>query len=272
MPRVEKSSLGLIGNACAVALALVAASPLCEAAPVPVRFVEGATHGFLTIRPPDKKPVGTGELLQVARGHAVESRMVLRFNDGSVYDETVVFSQQRVFTLSSYRLIQRGPAFPEELEASVDREKGTYAVRRRRGGSSDEASGTIDLPQDLYNGMAVLILRNLPKGAAETVHVLSFTPKPVLVQLELRPAGEDPVVAGPRTLTAAHFVLAPKLGAIRRLGAVMLGKSPSSYHCWMLMADVPAFVRLEGSLYPGGPVLWIEPVSPEGPVRPRASG
>ena len=156
--------------------------------------------------------------------------MVFKVVDGSVYDETVVFSQQRVFTLLSYRLVQRGPSFPEEMEVSVDREKGTYTARTRRGDSHDEALGTIDLPPDVYNGMAVMLLKNLPNGASETVHVLAFTPKPTLIQLELRPAGQGPVPAGARALTATHFALPPKLGAIRRAGAVLLGKSPSIYH------------------------------------------
>ena len=216
---------------CAIApLVAAATSGGAEGAGVPVRFVEGVTRGFLTIRAPNKKPSATGDLLQVVHGNAVESRMVFKFADGSVYDETVVFSQQRVFTLLSYRLIQRGPSFPEEMEVSVDREKGTYTARARRGDSHDEASGRIDLPPDVYNGMALMLLKNLPKGASETVHVLAFTPKPTLIQLEMRPAGEDPVAAGARALTATHFVLAPKLGAIRRAGAVLLGKSPSTYH------------------------------------------
>jgi len=271
MPPVTRSGSGRIAGVCAAVVLAAAASPAAEAAPVSVRYAEGATHGFLTVRAPDKKPIGTGELIQMARGRAVESRMVLRFNDGSTYDETAVFTQQGVFTLMKYRLVQRGPSFPEELEASIDREKGTYAVRWRRGAAPEEASGPIELPPDLYSGMAVPLLRNLAKGAAETVHLLSFTPKPVLIQLELRPAGEDPVAAGPRSLTATHFVLAPKLGAVRRVGAVVLGKSPSNFHCWMTTGDLPAFVRLEGSLYPGGPIWWIEPVSPEGPAHSRAS-
>jgi hypothetical protein len=59
---------------------------------------------------------------------------------------------------------------------------------------------------------SLMVLRNLPKGAAETVHVLAFTPKPTLVQLEMRPIAEENVLVGARRVPATHFVLKPKLG------------------------------------------------------------
>ena len=260
------------GAAAAAFLLLTATVGLeAEAGPVAVRFAEGVTRGFLVVKTPDGKVVANGDLLQIMRGNGVESRMLLRFSDGSVFDESVSFSQQRVFALLTYRLSQRGPSFPEDLEVSVDREKGAYSVRSGPAESRDETKGTIELPPDVYNGMAVILLKNLPRGATETVHMLAFTPKPTLVELEMRPAGEDPVTAGTRPVPATRFVLAPKLGLLRRAGAILLGKSPGNYHCWIVTADVPAFVRMEGSLYPGGPVWLIDPVSPEGPAPTGAS-
>ena len=85
-----------------------------SAAPVSVRFVEGVTHGFIVLRTVNGGLVAAGDLLQVQRGGQVESRMVFRFKDGSVYDETVVFTQERVFTMQSYQLVHRGPAFTED--------------------------------------------------------------------------------------------------------------------------------------------------------------
>jgi hypothetical protein len=84
------------------------------AAPVAVRFAEGLTHGFLLLRTVDGRLIASGDLLQVARGGKVESRMVFRFKDGSLFDETVVFTQRRVFAMQSYHLLQRGPAFAED--------------------------------------------------------------------------------------------------------------------------------------------------------------
>jgi hypothetical protein len=82
------------------------------AAPVPVRFVEGTVHGFLVLRTVKGVLIASGDLLQVVRGGEVESRVVFRFNDGSVFDETAVFTQQRVFALQSYRQVQGGAGIP----------------------------------------------------------------------------------------------------------------------------------------------------------------
>jgi hypothetical protein len=69
------------------------------AAPVPVRFAEGLTHGFVVLRTLNGVLIASGDLLQLSRGREVESRMVFHFKDGSMFDETVVFTQQRVFTI-----------------------------------------------------------------------------------------------------------------------------------------------------------------------------
>jgi len=61
-----------------------------SAGPVTVRFVEGVTHGFFVLHTVDRVPIATGDLLQVQRGGQIESRMVFRFTDGSLYDEAVV--------------------------------------------------------------------------------------------------------------------------------------------------------------------------------------
>src|SRR5438128_569488 len=129
-----------------VALVLLPLSPAL-AGPVAVRFPEGVTRAFPTVSSLDGQKIAYGDLVQVVRGDRVVSRMTFRFKDGSVYDETVVFSQRDVFTLLSYRIIQRGPSFPETLDASVDRESETYKVRYRPDDDSPEEvlSGRIEL-------------------------------------------------------------------------------------------------------------------------------
>ncbi len=66
---------------CLAAL-LFAGSAAAE--PVAVRFTEGITHGFLALRTPDRALIAAGDLIQVARRGAVESRIVFRFKDGSL--------------------------------------------------------------------------------------------------------------------------------------------------------------------------------------------
>jgi hypothetical protein len=151
-----------------------------SAAPVAVRFVEGVTHGFLVLRNVNGGLLASGDLLQVQRGTQVESRMVFRFKDGSVFDERVVFTQERVFSMQSYRLVQRGPAFTEDTEISLERASGKYRVNTKahKDGREEVLNGTLDLPPDVYNGMVITVAKNLPKGASETVHIVAFTPRP----------------------------------------------------------------------------------------------
>src|SRR3990172_2238476 len=94
------------------------------AAPVPVRFVEGSLHGFLVLSTPGGVPIASGDLLQVGRDGEIQSRLLFHFNDGSVFDETVVFTQGNIFTLQSYHLVQSGPVFPENTEISLERASG----------------------------------------------------------------------------------------------------------------------------------------------------
>jgi hypothetical protein len=140
-----------------------------SAAPVPVRFVEGVTHGFLVLRNVNGGLLASGNLLQVQRGVQVESRMVFRFKDGSLYDEAVVFTQERVFTMQSYRLVQRGPAFAEDTEISLERASGKYRVSTKAHKDGDEQvlNGMLDLPPDVYNGMVITSQRISPKVPAK---------------------------------------------------------------------------------------------------------
>src|SRR3954466_9672425 len=148
-------------------LAALLFSGTVAAEAVAVRYAEGMTHGFLALRTPDKGFVASGDVLQVVRRGAVESRMVLRFKDGSVLDETVVFTQERVFTLQSYRLLQKGPIFTEDTEISMERKTGKYHVKTTTRDSGKEAmlDGSLTLPADTYNGMALNVAKNLRKGA-----------------------------------------------------------------------------------------------------------
>jgi hypothetical protein len=248
--------------------ALVWQRPLA-AAPVPVRFVEGSVHGFLVLSTNKGVLIASGDLLQVGRDGGVQSRLVFRFNDGSVFDETVVFTQRNVFTMESYHLVQRGPVFPEDTEISLERASGKYHVktRDRKDGREKVHDGTIDLPPDVYNGMVLTVLKNLSSGAGETVHMVAFTPAPKLIKLHLAPAGEQKILVGGSEKTATHYVLKPILGIWLKLFASLLGRMPPDNHAWIVTADVPAFVKFEGPLYMNGPVWRIELTSPRWPDR-----
>jgi hypothetical protein len=244
-------------------MALLGPSPLA-AAPVPVRFAEGVTHGFLLLRTVNDVLLAPGDLFQIVRGGEVESRMVFRFKDGSVFDETVVFTQQGVFTLQIYRLVQRGPVFTEDTEVSLQRATRKYEVKTKthKDGREKVLDGPLDLPPDVYNGMNLIVAKNLPKGASATVHIVVFTPTPRLIRLEVAPAGEHKVLVGELAKTAVHYVFKPRLGSWLKLFATLLGRVPPDYHAWIVTDEVPAFVRFEGPLYTTGPIWRIELTSP----------
>jgi hypothetical protein len=237
------------------------------AAPVAVRFAEGVTHGFLLLHSADGSLIATGDLLQVGRGAKVESRMVFRFKDGSLFDETVVFTQQRVFAMQSYHLVQRGPAFTEDTEISLQRASGKYYVKTKSHKDEREEAidGTLELPPDVYNGMVLTVVKNLPKGASASVHLVAFTPKPLLIELELALAGEHSVTVGQLTKTATHYVFKPHPGPWLELFARLLGRMPADYHVWIIADGAPAFARFEGPLNPTGAVWRIELTSPRWP-------
>jgi len=163
---MDSRKTSLIG----IALGLMVAST-AHAGPVSVRYQEGVTRGFPVLRSLiENEKLAQGDFIQVAHGDRVATRLVFRFKDGSIHDETVVFSQRDVFTLLNYRLVQKGPSFPETLEATIDRETGRYDVRYRADDDSAEehVTGKFDMPDDAYNGMVSLIVKNLLPGAGAT--------------------------------------------------------------------------------------------------------
>src|SRR5512138_3378452 len=86
--------------------------------PVAVRFREGLVHGLLALRTPAGEILADGDLVQVAQGDRVTSRLVFHFRDGSRSEETTVFSQRRTFRLVSDHLVQKGPAFDKPMDVA----------------------------------------------------------------------------------------------------------------------------------------------------------
>jgi hypothetical protein len=178
-----------------------------------------------------------------------------------------------VFTLVRYHLIQRGPSFPEQLDVSIDRGSMQYTVRSRRGMQEKEEvqSGQFDLPKDVYNGMLIMVLQNLPKGAEETVSVLAFTPAPKVVPVQLHAVEEQSIQIVDRPRKVRQYVFSPQLGVIQEWLGKVTGKLPPEFHydCWIMVDGIPSFVRYEGPLQLLGPILRIELVSPRLYGRPE---
>jgi hypothetical protein len=245
-------------------MALILRVPFVDAAPVEVRYLEGVTQGFVILSSLEGTRLAQGELRQVASGSdRIVSRLTFRFLDGSVHDETVVFSQKGMFALVSYRLVQRGLSFPVAMDISLNRESGQYTVRQTERGSEERLfTGQLHLPSDIYNGMAMVVLKNLEGQMNETIHMVGFMPDPKLFEVQITPVGTERIHAGGIKKQVIHYALKPKLGWFLRSLAFLLQRAPPEYHLWILKEDVPAFMRFEGPLYPDGPTWRIEQVSP----------
>jgi hypothetical protein len=256
-------------GACAALITVIAAllSTPVYAAPVEVRFPEGMTHGFLLVRSLAGEVLGRGEMTQVLKeGDLVENQLMFRFKDGSLHDERVAFSQQRVFTMISYRLVQRGPSFPDQIDVSVDRGTAAYTVHSQTGGVGKEEvlTGQVDLPKDVYNGMLIIMSKNLQRGADETVSVLAFTPTPQVIKVQLRAIEEQPVQIGEVSSKAMQYIFTPQIGMIKEFFGKAIGKLPAEFHytCWIMTDNIPSFVQFEGPLQLMGQIMRIELVSP----------
>jgi hypothetical protein len=235
-----------------------------RADPVRVRFPEGPAHGFVNISSEDGRSLAHGELEQWLEGRIVASRLVFRFEDGSLYDELVRFSQQGVFRLDSYHLVQHGPAFTEAIDATFDR-SGRYRVRRRASPDAEEeqADGHIDaLPPDVGNGMTSILLKSLKPGQRTTAHFVTFRPKPLVLDLHLDPEGSDRYWVGKEARTATRFRVKPEVSGLLGFVASMAGKQPTATYMWIAQGRAPALVAFQGALSMDGPEWRIEPTGP----------
>jgi hypothetical protein len=235
---------------------------------VNVRHREGLVHGFLAVRTLSGETLAGGDLLQTSNGDVVTSRLAFHFKDGSLHDETAVFTQKGRFRLVSYHLVQKGPSFPKPMEFTLDGRTGQATVRW----SEEDGDAKVDeerlekVPPDLANGMVPTLLKNVsPDGGQMTFAMLAPTPKPRMVKLVITPSGEEPFTTPGSSRKAQHFVIKVDIGGVTGVMASLLGKDPPDTHVWILTGPVPAFVRSEGALYVGGPIWRIELTAPSWP-------
>jgi len=61
--------------------------------PVAVRHPQGSAHGFVVLKTLTGNRIATGDMTQIVHGNQVTARLIFRFRDGSVDDDTTVFVQ-----------------------------------------------------------------------------------------------------------------------------------------------------------------------------------
>jgi hypothetical protein len=248
-----------------LSLAWLVAGSVAVAAPVSVRTPEGSAYAVLVLRSQQGAVLAGGELVQTVKGNRVQSRLTFHFRDGSLHDETVTFTQRAVFVLESYRVSQKGPAFPRTQDVHFERSTGRYSARiQEKGADSTPAlSDRLELPDDVYNGMASILIRNLPPGGRGTARMVAFTPKPRLVTMGLVPEGEDTYVVGTASRRARRYLVDLELPGLIGVLATVTGKQPPALHYWLSAGPVPGFLKFEGPFYLQGPVWRIEVAGPQ---------
>jgi len=234
------------------------------AAPVAVRYKEGLTHGFLILSTLDGHHLAVGDLSEVARGNRVTSHLVYHFYDGSLQDETTIFSQRENFRLISYHLIQKGPSFKQPTDLSIETSSGQVTVKYTDDkGNENVESQRMKLPADLANGLVLTLLKNVGTDPPPLeVSMVVSTPKPRLVKLEIRKQGVANFSLAGSKRDAIDFVIQVDIGGISGLLAPWLGKQPPDAHVWIIGGEAPTFVKSEVLAFLGGPIWRTELTSP----------
>jgi hypothetical protein len=258
----------------AFALVCAAAVAICalRAAPqVVVAHPQGLLHGWLVVRSEDGEAIADGELTQIARGEKVTVRMVLRFKDGSLQDETTEYSQRGRLILVSDHMIQKGPAFKRAIDMKIDRASGNVTVNYTDDdGKPKNSTQKIKLPLDLANGIVPTLLQESAGGSAKiTGSMVVATPKPRLVKLVITPQGEESFSTGAVSHKATQYSVHIDIGGVAGAVAPIVGKQPPDVHIWIAQGEAPMFVKMEGPMFEGGPVWKVELASP---VWPKGAG
>jgi hypothetical protein len=241
------------------ALLIFALTPQIFAEPIPVHYVQGTMRGFLTIRSESRAVIGYAEVSQSVSAERVTMRTTLHFRDGSLDDETVIFTQHDVFRLVSDHHIQRGSFFKQSIDALIE-SSGQVTIRTTAAdGKVTQESSHIDLPADISNGFVGTCIESLPHGAGAMLGMILPIGKGRLIKLNIVPDGIGSFTASVgASRTASLYRIKLELGGIVGVIAPMVGKQPSDTILWVLEGDAPVIVREDTQLADGAPIISLE--------------
>lgn len=227
--------------------------------PIRMRHPQGWAHGFVDVTTQEGKRIGVGDLLQRVDKRQISSRLVLHFFDGSVDDETTIYTQDRDLRLVSDHHVQHGPSFPKSTDVLID---ALHARVRTQDASGKVTEAHFDMPADTYNGLASTALMNLPAGAQQSVIAIVIPgEKPRLAHLKSTLAGQKTFTLGGVKREASEWIVHVDLGGVAKIVAPIIGKEPPDYHVLIAGGDDPVFIREEGPLFEGGPIWRVQQVS-----------
>ncbi len=126
---------------------------------MPVRYVQGSFHGFLELRSESGSVVASGYSLQSVHGDRITAETIFHFKDGSIDDETTVYTQHRTFHLISDHHVQKGPSFSKPVDMLIDAQSGVVTERTTdKDGKEQVKTEHMTLPADLANGLIPLVV------------------------------------------------------------------------------------------------------------------
>ena len=256
-----------------IAVVIFTGSITLAAQPVAVRQPEGEVHGFLVLRGENGAIVAAGDSKQNARRGQIVTELLYRFTDGSVSEETTVFTQNGHFRLVSDHLVQKGPSFKHPLEMTVNTASGAVTVIHTDDKGAPKTETTrMQLPPDLANGMVPVLLKNLAPGVqAITESMIVATPKPMLIKLQIHAEGADGFTAGTARYKAIRYDVHVDIGGLKGAIAPIVGKEPPDTRVWISQGECPTFLKSEGPMSEGGPVCRTELVGPVWETTPPAT-
>jgi hypothetical protein len=234
--------------------------------PIAVRHVQGYLHGFLVLKDSNQKVLAAGDVIQTPAADRLNTDFRLRFHDGSLYEETSVFSQRHVYRLLTYKQVEKGPAFKKPMTVSIDTASGNVDIHAVEGGKDKTIVKRLALPPDLANGIITTVLNDIDPKTETTLSMLVFAPEPRVVKLRISSVGQDSFSIGGFENRANHYVVNIDIGGVTGVVAKVAGKQPPPINMWVA-AGAPVFVRSDGPLYEDGPIWRIELASPSWPNR-----
>jgi hypothetical protein len=241
-----------------------ALSILAVAEPIAVRHPEGTLHGFLALTTDQGQVLADGDLIEIVRGDRVTSHLTFHFKDGSLDEETTVYTQHGFFRLISDRHIQRGPFFPHPIDMTIDVAKGVVMTSSLGKDGKDEVTTTrVKMPPDLCNGLVIPVIKNISPDAGETkVSMIVAAPKPRVVTLDMMPQAPGTFYLAGIPRKATVYEIKIEIGGLAGIIASVIGKQPPNIFIEIIRGELPAFLRESGPIFEGGEILTISLIGP----------
>ena len=245
-----------------LAMAVLGTSYSTQGQELKLRYRTGSEHGFVILRDTAGAILGSGELTQVPSRHRITLHVVLHFRDGSIDDETTLYSQGETIRLISDRHIQNGKSFPHPCDVMIDVPGQQVSFRDLSKSTEEAKTEHMDLPPDLANGVLMPLIQNMQANTPIEVSYIGLSPKPRLVKLAIAKGGEDHFTVGGRSYKAAKYDVKVHIGGVAGVVAPIIGKQPPDTHVWVTESRVPAVIRLDSALYTEGPIWSVQFASP----------